>query len=44
MFVFYGVARKSHQKNRCFPSVMSRYPEYCLTDESQRVGSVNLSE
>lgn len=35
---------QTHQKNKCFPSVISRYPEYCWTEESQRVGSVTRRE
>ncbi len=31
------------QKKRCLSSAISRYPEYCLTDGSQRSGSVNRS-
>ena len=32
-----------HQKKRCFPEVMSKYPEYCLVSESQILGFVTLS-
>lgn len=32
-----------HQKKRCFPEVMSKYPEYCLVVESQILGLVTLS-
>src|ERR1700710_3100613 len=33
----------THQKKRCLSSAMSRYPEYCFTDASQRSGSVTLN-
>ena len=33
----------SHQKNRCFPFVISKYPEYCFTLVSQSFGSVTRS-
>jgi len=33
----------AHQKKRCFPSVISRYPEYCFTFVSQSFGSVTRS-
>ena len=32
----------THQKNRCFPEVMSMYPEYCCTEGSQILGLVTL--
>lgn len=33
---------ESRQKNRCFPEVMSMYPEYCRTEGSQILGFVIL--
>lgn len=33
----------THQKNKCLPSEMSRYPECCLTEGSQSSGSVTRS-
>lgn len=33
----------SYQKKRCLSSSISRYPEYCWTEESQSSGSVTRS-
>ena len=38
-----GKVYLAHQKKRCFPLVISRYPEYCFTFMSQSFGSVTRS-
>jgi len=38
-----GKVYLAHQKKRCFPLVISKYPEYCFTFMSQSFGSVTRS-